>query len=157
MTTMTQVRGLARLLRNVEPETFGLLKCDGVIEVPNEQGIHFGFILGIPKGLHTPRPLRTLLLEERNYSLTKRVQLAQQLARSVMFVHAAGFVHKDIRPGTVLVFDPVLFSTRNFQVPVHLSWLDSRDSARGSPNRLFRRFRVGKEPLPSPCKTGSLV
>jgi serine/threonine protein kinase len=44
-------------------------------------------------------------LEERNYSLTKFVQLAQQLARSVMFVHTAGFLHKGIRPETILVFD----------------------------------------------------
>jgi hypothetical protein len=74
-----------------------------------------------------------------------------------MFVHTAGFLHKGIRQETILVFDQtVLFSTRIFQVPLHLSWLDSRDSGARKPKPTLRRFRVGKEPLPSPCKTGSL-
>ncbi|OQE43571.1 hypothetical protein PENCOP_c003G04896 [Penicillium coprophilum] len=105
LTIKSQVRDLARLLKNVEPNTFALLKCDGVIEVLKEQSTQFEFILEIPEGLHTPRPLRSLLLEGKKCSLTTRVQLATRLARSVMFVHTAGFVHKGVRPETVIVFD----------------------------------------------------
>lgn len=105
MTSKAHVRDLARLLHHVHPTTFGLLKCEGVIEVPTDQGIQFDFIFGIPEGLHSPTTMRSLLMEKPQCSLSKRVQLAKQLARSVMFVHTTGFVHKGIRPETVVVFN----------------------------------------------------
>lgn len=95
---------LARLLRHVDPSTFSLLKCDGVIEVLTDQDTQFQFIFEVPHGLHSPRPLRNLLVESQRISLSKRVQLAKQLARSVMFVHTTGFVHKSIRPETIMIF-----------------------------------------------------
>ncbi|KAJ5768903.1 hypothetical protein N7520_003462 [Penicillium odoratum] len=102
------VRNLARLLRHVDPATFGLLKCNGVIELQDMTGSRtsqFQFILDIPQGLSsTPTTLRHLLIEQSQYPLNQRIQLARQLARSVMFVHTAGFVHKNIRPETILVF-----------------------------------------------------
>jgi hypothetical protein len=102
------VRDLAGLLRDVDPMGFGLLKCEGVIEwhsSQDETATQFQFIFGIPEGLSaTPTTLRDLLIKGSRYSLSQRVQLAKQLARSVMFVHTAGFVHKNIRPETILVF-----------------------------------------------------
>ncbi|KAE8376946.1 hypothetical protein BDV26DRAFT_264578 [Aspergillus bertholletiae] len=100
----TNVCDLAKLLLHVEPATFSLLKCEGVIEVPGETGTQFDFVFNIPKGLSSPHTLRSLLLEGSRCSLSKRFQLAKQLARSVMFVHATNFVHKNIRPDTVVVF-----------------------------------------------------
>lgn len=115
------VRDLARLLRHVDPTTFGLLKCDGVIELPDETGSttsQFQFILDIPQGLSsTPTTLRHLLLEQPQYPLNQRIQLARQLARSVMFVHTAGFVHKNIRPETILIFSEADKNTKN--TPIH--------------------------------------
>lgn len=105
MAAKTYVRDLARLLLNVEPMTFGLLKCEGVIELPDENNkSQFQFILEVPKGLSSPRTLRSILAEAPRCSLSHRLQLARQLARSVMFVHTSGFVHKNIRPETILVF-----------------------------------------------------
>lgn len=104
MTAKTYVRDLARLLLNIDPMTFGLLKCEGVIEVPDKDGVQFQFVLEVPRGLSSPKSLRTLLMETPRCSLSHRIQLAKQLARSVMFVHTAGFVHKNIRPETILVF-----------------------------------------------------
>lgn len=105
MTAKTYVRDLARLLFNVEPMTFGLLKCEGVIELPNKiDKSQFQFILEVPKGLSSPMTLRGILAEAPRCSLNHRIQLAKQLARSVMFVHTSGFVHKNIRPETILVF-----------------------------------------------------
>ncbi|PLN80543.1 hypothetical protein BDW42DRAFT_170631 [Aspergillus taichungensis] len=104
-TAKAYIRDLARLLANVDPETFSLFRCDGVIELsesPNSS--QFEFIFPIPQGLSNPRTLRSLLLERPTCSLSQRVRLAKQLARSVMFVHAMGFVHKGIRPETVLIF-----------------------------------------------------
>jgi hypothetical protein len=99
----SQLRDLARLLRNVEPLEFGLLKCEGIIEMGGDQGTQYEFIFGVPSGLHKMRTMWSLFIEEPQCSLTKRVQLAKQLARSVMFVHNIGFVHKCIRPETILV------------------------------------------------------
>ena len=117
-TAKAYTRDLARLLANVDPETFSLLKCDGVIEFPeSSNNSQFEFIFPIPQGLSDPRTLRSLLLERPTCSLSQRVRLARQLARSVMFVHAMGFVHKGIRPETVLIFTEEDASKQTEQVP----------------------------------------
>ncbi|KAK2766644.1 hypothetical protein FQN54_005955 [Arachnomyces sp. PD_36] len=103
-TRKAHVRDLARLLHHVAPMTFSLLKCEGVIEVSTDQDTQFQFIFEIPQGLHSPTTLRALLTEKPQYSLSRRVQLSKQLARSVMFVHTTGFVHKGIRPETIVAF-----------------------------------------------------
>ncbi|CAG8063123.1 unnamed protein product [Penicillium nalgiovense] len=95
---------LAYLLRHVEPMTFGLLKCEGVLEQAADQATQFQFIFEIPDGLSSPVTLRSLLIENPGCSLSQRIQIAKQLARSVMFVHTTGFVHKSIRPETIIVF-----------------------------------------------------
>ncbi|KAK1144339.1 hypothetical protein N8T08_005491 [Aspergillus melleus] len=99
-----QVRDLARLLRNVNHKTFSLLRCSGVIDVSDDTQKQYQFILEVPRGLVAPMTLRSLLQHQPRCSLNLRFQLAKQLARSVMFVHTIGFVHKGIRPETVLVF-----------------------------------------------------
>lgn len=104
LASRASIHDLARLLRNVEPFTSGLLKCEGIIEVSVDHKPQYELVLEVPSGLHTLRTLRSLILEEPQCSLTKRVQLAKQLARSVIFVHTIGCVHKGIRPETVLVF-----------------------------------------------------
>lgn len=98
------VRDFARLLLHVDPMSFGLLRCEGVLERQADQDAQFQFIFEVPSGLASPKTMRTLLREVPQCSLSKRVQLAQQLARSVMFVHTTGFVHKGIRPETIVVF-----------------------------------------------------
>ncbi|KAF7118903.1 hypothetical protein CNMCM5793_008539 [Aspergillus hiratsukae] len=98
------VRDLARLFLHVEPDTFGLLKCSGVVELREEGNTQFQYVFEIPEGLSTPKTLRCLLRESAQCSLSQRFQLAKHLARSVMFLHATGFVHKNIRPETVIVF-----------------------------------------------------
>ncbi|KAJ5473100.1 hypothetical protein N7530_007101 [Penicillium desertorum] len=107
-TTKGHVRDMARMLSHVDPESFGLLKCIGAVEIqpsaPSEN-VQFEYILEIPKGLEGPRTLRDILLTTPAISLTKRLKLAKQLARSVMFVHTMGFVHKGIRPETVIIFE----------------------------------------------------
>lgn len=112
-TTKSNVRDLARMLRNVDPDSFGLLKCVGAVEIPPQdstgtpqsQNTQFEFIFEIPNGLNSPKTLREILLSRPRISLTKRMKLAKQLARSIMFVHTTGFVHKGIRPETVLIFE----------------------------------------------------
>lgn len=103
-TRKSHVRDFARVLQHVDPMSFGLLRCEGVLERPTDQEAQFQFIFEIPDCLTSPKTMRTLLTEMPQCSLSKRVQLAKQLARSVMFVHTTDFVHKSIRPETVLVF-----------------------------------------------------
>ncbi|PYI33461.1 hypothetical protein BP00DRAFT_424072 [Aspergillus indologenus CBS 114.80] len=105
-TSKIHVRDLARLLSHIDPTTFSLLRCAGVIEVPtSDQDTQYQFIFEIPRGLRSLKTLRELLVSSLRMSLSERLQFAKQLARSVMFVHTTGFVHKSIRPETILIFN----------------------------------------------------
>ncbi|KAH7125149.1 hypothetical protein B0J11DRAFT_298962 [Dendryphion nanum] len=102
------VRDLARKLAAADPSTFGLLQCYGVVKISNPQLRNltaFDFIFKIPKEIKSPRSLRQVLITaDKSTSLSDRVSMAQQLARSVSYVHTYGIVHKGIRPENVLVF-----------------------------------------------------
>ncbi|KAI4929127.1 hypothetical protein J4E85_005752 [Alternaria conjuncta] len=102
------VRDLARKLTDTDPISFCLLKCRGVSRVYKTNGSlkAFDFHFHIPSSLHSPQSLRNILIESKpNMSLSVRFRLAQQLARSLSYVHMYEFVHKGIRPETVLIFD----------------------------------------------------
>ena len=85
------VRELARRLSSVDPLTFGMLQCHGVIRVTqpiNRSLSSFDFVFKIPEELsNEPRSLRSYLLSNPNHSLTDRFQLAKQLAKSISYVH----------------------------------------------------------------------
>jgi hypothetical protein len=95
---------LARKLQQVDPETFHLLKCRGVIERPGfEAPLELAY--SMPNTDVLPTSLRGILLDKSFVaSLSSIVKLAKQLVRSVSFVHACGFVHKSIRPENILLF-----------------------------------------------------
>ncbi|KAF9890376.1 hypothetical protein FE257_006044 [Aspergillus nanangensis] len=104
------VRNLAHVLSNVDPERFGLLPCHGVAKRrdPSTQSISgFDIIFSIPEKLvHTrPRSLRSLLSTSPAsvYPLNERVKLAVSLARSIVFLHSSCFVHKNISPENILL------------------------------------------------------
>jgi hypothetical protein len=107
--TLTKdVRDLARKLSHADPLTFGLLNCRGVIKVVDaakKNITSFDFVFKVPEGMEDPRSLRNILISgDSNLSLSDRFKVAQQLATSVSYVHTYGFVHKNIRPETVLIF-----------------------------------------------------
>lgn len=108
--TTRDVRNLARNLAEVEPTIFGLLKCKGVIKLPRPLKLgsspmsDFKFVFDFPRDLFDPQSLRGLLLAERSYPLDERIELAKRLVSSVLFVHTIRFVHKNIRPETIIVF-----------------------------------------------------
>lgn len=101
----TDVRNLARILAHSEPSTLGLLHCLGVLKIsdPASQDLRFQFVYSPPANLTDPATLRSLLFHPAP-SLDAKFRLAKVMARSVTAVHSAGFVHKSIRPDTVLVF-----------------------------------------------------
>ncbi|KAF1965572.1 hypothetical protein BU23DRAFT_560927 [Bimuria novae-zelandiae CBS 107.79] len=101
------IRELARKLSVADPITFGLLQCRGVVKKYGSEGrkpTAFDFIFQIPPTLHSPRSLRHMLLTANpNASLSDRFRVARQLAQSVSYIHTYDFVHKSIRPDTILV------------------------------------------------------
>lgn len=104
------VRDLVRKLQADNPYTFGLLKCKGFVaeSVPVEFGEHLSLTLVFrePSTSHNPRSLReTLLNTPTSTSTTRRLEIARGLARSIGYVHTFGFVHKNVRPESVLIFD----------------------------------------------------
>lgn len=114
------IRDLARRLRHDDPLTFRLLACKGVVRETQQTAsmlspsLTFTLVFRIPPGMSDPRSLRELLLlassssstseGQRRPTLTERFAIAQSLARAVCYVHTLGFVHKDVRPETVVLF-----------------------------------------------------
>ena len=106
------VRDLARVLSKVDIFTFGLLTCFGVVKITEEMNdsfesklTGFDFLFSIPSGLHTPQSLRRILLRDlEGIPLNEWFELAKQLAKAVFFIHTANFVHKNIRPETIVCF-----------------------------------------------------
>ncbi|KAI1389425.1 uncharacterized protein F4822DRAFT_199817 [Hypoxylon trugodes] len=119
--TRKNVRDLASRLQHDEPHTFGLLNCKGFVAERGDQSTSkpqttFTMVFGTPTGLTGPRSLRDYLVNTREpSSLSHRFSIAQQLAKSISYVHIFGFVHKNVRPETVIAFkdqrkeDPVVF------------------------------------------------
>ncbi|KAF2663025.1 hypothetical protein K491DRAFT_12889 [Lophiostoma macrostomum CBS 122681] len=103
------VRDLARRLRAVDPLTFGLLQCRGFYKEMDDERrslASFDLVFTIPTGLRNPKSLRHILLSpDPDTSLSDRFRVAQQLAQAVSYVHTYGFVHKGIRPDTILIFE----------------------------------------------------
>lgn len=97
---------LASKLQHNEPETFGLLTCKCFTVSGSKSELRITLVLRVP--LHVlpfPRSLRDLLLNERTkQSLSQRFEIARGLARSIGYVHILGFVHKSIRPDSILCF-----------------------------------------------------
>lgn len=105
------VRNLAGILKEVDPMTFGIPACTGVVKIKDSKGrsIRLEMVFDVPQGLENPRSLRDLLLsldiENESHPINVRIQLAKRLARTVLFVHSANFVHKNFRPETIIIFD----------------------------------------------------
>jgi serine/threonine protein kinase len=101
------IRDLARKLTNTDPLKFGLLQCRGVVKVRGEQGsiVSYDFMFHTPPSLKSPQSLRKVLIDAKSgLSLSARFHVAQQIAQSLSYVHTYGFVHKGIRPETILIF-----------------------------------------------------
>ncbi|KAF2791277.1 hypothetical protein K505DRAFT_419250 [Melanomma pulvis-pyrius CBS 109.77] len=128
------VRDLATRLSQVDPLVFGLLSCKGVMySDTNQPEPEFSFVLRIPQGMEALQSLRQLLLSsDQNISLSQKFRMARELARSISSVHTFNFVHKNIRPESVLCFENVESS----QSRAFLVGFDCFRSADGGTNLL---------------------
>ncbi|KAL8869942.1 MAG: hypothetical protein Q9174_003898 [Haloplaca sp. 1 TL-2023] len=100
------VRDLANILSCSDPETLGLLHSVGLLKKLDAAGnlSQFQYIFAIPHRVSThPMSLRALLLQEPQ-SLDVKLVIAKAITRGILAVHSANFVHKNVRPDTILVF-----------------------------------------------------
>jgi serine/threonine protein kinase len=82
--------------------------------------------------MENPRSLRSILNSaDVNLSLSDRFRVAHQLATSVSYIHTYGFVHKNIRPETVLIF-------QNQKSPLGASFLLGFEKFRLEDSRTMR-------------------
>lgn len=74
---------------------------------PNHLGCsHFQIIFRIPHGMEALKSLRAMLLRpDEHMSLSWKMLIACELAKAVNYVHTFAFVHKNIRPESVLCFE----------------------------------------------------
>lgn len=67
---------------------------------------HFQVVFRIPHGMEVLLSLRQLLLNSDAYmSLSRKVHLARELSKAVNYVHTFTFVHKNVRPESILCFE----------------------------------------------------
>ncbi|KAI9043587.1 uncharacterized protein KD926_003357 [Aspergillus affinis] len=136
-------RDLARKLAHSSPTEFGLLNCKGVVKHSSDDPSSrnpaaFTFIFRVPTGYSNPRSLRSCLAEMQGTdSLSDRFRLANELARSVSYVHTFGFVHKNIRPETILLLTN--------DSSVGSAFLVGFDSFRMAEGRTLRKGAAGWE------------
>lgn len=108
------LRDLARKLSHNDPRTFNLLTCKGVIEHVDSSSnttpvrVTFSIVFRTPPELKDPRSLRGHLVSRiERITLSDKFDIARQMATSISYVHTFGFVHKNIRPETIITFaDP---------------------------------------------------
>ncbi|KAI0466141.1 hypothetical protein F4859DRAFT_333179 [Xylaria cf. heliscus] len=110
-TIRRNLRDLARKLSHDSPRNFSLLSCKGVIErvdatnpdMPSR--VTFTMVFRTPPQFSNPRSLREHLVSGiERISLSDKFDVARQMATSISYVHTFGFVHKDIRPETMITF-----------------------------------------------------
>lgn len=103
---LKHARELATRLRDSHPLTLGTLKCQGIVRKQEESSLVF--IFRVPDGYSRVQSCRQLLLSGHiPDSLTRRLNIAQQLAAVVYYTHLYDFAHKDMTPLTkhqVIVF-----------------------------------------------------
>lgn len=100
------VRNLARKFADMDPLIVHLLACEGLVEGNGDHGQQprFQFVFKFLPGFSQPQSLRTALMTPcSTYSLSERIDLAVSLARSLIFLHESHFVHKNIRPETIVL------------------------------------------------------
>lgn len=96
---------LARRLRNVDPDRMHLLRAIGVARQPDCAAIMFAYPSSQDPNSDTHvKTLRTALLRGVRHSREQRIKLVKEIATSIMYLHASRFVHKNIRPETILLF-----------------------------------------------------
>jgi len=158
---LPRVENLAALLNVPKDDTFRSLSCKGIVEQDGK--VSFVFDHPFPSCPEEPQSLLDLFSAKGGIeppSLSDRIRLALQIARTVQNFHRAGWLHKSLRSENILFFrtndastvssisDPVLagFNFARFASPTEISEQPSADpkhdiyrhpSAMGEPSVSF--------------------
>ncbi|KAL8804335.1 MAG: hypothetical protein Q9182_002617 [Xanthomendoza sp. 2 TL-2023] len=98
---VSDVYHLVKFFSSIDPELFGFLRCRGALKDDK----HCDLVFSFPDKLDDPTSLRGLLVQANTaYPLDARLNIAQMLARSCMFLHDCQFVHKSLRPDNIVCF-----------------------------------------------------
>ena len=107
--TRSLVRDFAAGLRETDSSIMGLLQCNGFSPEPLQY--RFALRFQFPIGKTNPHTLQHLLTHPSNqrpgiqHSMSDRIALVRKIASAVLYLHSCGFVHKNIRPDKILIFD----------------------------------------------------
>lgn len=109
-----RIQGLSLLLCNLSDESFHSLKCLGYLKQKLDGGFHnYAYVYElvdmngderldiVPK----VRSLSNLLNEPRKPSLTQRIHICFALAETILQLHTAGWLHKNVCAPNVLFID----------------------------------------------------
>ncbi|KAI0148959.1 hypothetical protein BJ166DRAFT_469912 [Pestalotiopsis sp. NC0098] len=103
----TDTESLAKKLGRVDSDAFGLLSAYGLVKRkrPGTTQIQsLNLVFSLPTDAGKPRSLRQDLMQPQSFSLSRILDLARRLAGAISFVHTCDFVHKNIRPETIISF-----------------------------------------------------
>ncbi|KAL7940507.1 hypothetical protein V8C42DRAFT_356192 [Trichoderma barbatum] len=103
---LRDIRDFARRLQQTDPFTFGLPQCKGILVEDDSDGANKRTWTTVPPtGLSFVfrMPPTHPNIQSEHDSLWARFDLARQLVKAVSYVHLYEFVHKNIRPETVLI------------------------------------------------------
>ncbi|KAH7379608.1 hypothetical protein BKA66DRAFT_466359 [Pyrenochaeta sp. MPI-SDFR-AT-0127] len=92
-------------LRSPNTLSKGILPCLGYRMSPAPE-----LIFSLPKETENPTMLQSIIAKDNgvpSIALDDRFRLARRLCEAVLRVHAAGLVHKNIRPNTIMILQPV--------------------------------------------------
>ena len=102
------VREIAAIMNQADTNIIGLLHCRGFLwdSISGRFEVHFTF----PRNFGNPRSLLDILKDPSNrkgvkHPLDQRIHLARAIVSAVFVLHAADFVHKQIRPDNIILFE----------------------------------------------------
>lgn len=109
-----RIQELSLLLCNLSDESFHSLKCIGYLKHQLEYAFHnYAYVYELvdmagderPETVPEVRSLSQLLKAPRKPSLTKRIHICVALAETILQLHTAGWLHKNICADNVLFID----------------------------------------------------
>ena len=102
-----QALDLTRKISEASPDESGILECRGIALSESSshepRKSHASLVFKLPERSHRIKSLRDVLQNPVGHPLDQRIAIARQLAKSIVFIHASNFVHKNIRPETILM------------------------------------------------------